>query len=405
MENGNPATAAAILPEEIITDILLRLPVKSLLKFKCVCKPWLLHISSPKFAKTHLKTSTAHNSSVSARENLIFGLITNNDGSLYTCPINSAIDGSVMADPYTGCLYSVDNNRDPIPVDVSPLDCPPIAPDIYLTMIGSCNGLVCFILSYSSDQPKCSICIMNPATRKMEILPESNSPCNYLLYFPNSYSFGYDEVHDDFKVIEVHSFTMIWNDEHESHAMIYSSRANSWKPLSWPGADTGGQEGKFLNGSIHWYVEVSAGRRDIVSLNLSTETFTRLPIPPEDFGNCNSFGGVVVGVFGGCLAICRVNRAGIVVWVMKEYGVGESWAKVVEAPFPVDPLEHGFLVPRPLFVSVDARTMLINYGRSLFWYDSGNMGPHHFDTSKEIDATTYAESLCWLTLDEDDEGL
>ncbi|GER41947.1 hypothetical protein STAS_18707 [Striga asiatica] len=229
MENDNPETAAAILPEEIITEILL-LPVKSLLRFKSVCKPWLLLISSPKFAKTHLKTSDGPKFRRFSLRNLIFGVISDNDRSIYTCPINSAIDGSVLADPLTGCLYSVDDNRDPIPFDVPPLDCPPIAPDdeiIDLTMIGSCNGL--------------------------------------------------------------------------------------------------------------------------------------------------------------------------------EYGVGESWAKVVKAPFAVDPWAHGFALPKPVFVSVDARTMLINYGSSLKLYDLGNMGPlHHFDTCTEIDATTYVESLCWLTLDEDD---
>ncbi|CAA0826882.1 Unknown protein [Striga hermonthica] len=360
MENDNPETDASIIPEEIITEILLRLPVKSLLRFKSVCKPWLLLISSSKFAKAHLKTSTAQNSGVSARENLIFGLITDNDRSLYTCPINSAIDGSVLADPLTGCLYSVDDNRDPIPFDAAPLDCPPLAPGIDLTMIGSCNGLVCFILSDSSNEssPKCSICLMNPATRKLKILPESDSSGNNLLYFLNSYSFGYDEVHDDFKVIEVNSFA-IRSDQHETYAMIYSSRADSWKLLlNWPG------------GHVPEWVH---------------------PLVVE------------VKVFGGCLAICGVNRESIVVWVMKEYGVGESWAKVVEVA--LDFFELGFVWPRPVFVSEDARLMVINYGSSLKLYDSGNMGPHHFDTSIAIDATTYAESLCWLTLDEDDKGL
>ncbi|CAA0828266.1 F-box/kelch-repeat protein [Striga hermonthica] len=393
MENENPATAAAILPEEIITEILLRLPVKSLLRFKCVSKPWLLLISSPKFAKTHLKTSTAQISGVSPCENLIFGRRTDSDDILYTYPINSAIDGSVLYDPLTGCLYSVNDNRDPIPFDVAPLNCPSIAPGVELRLIGSCNGLVCISLSTPTD---CSICIMNPATRKLKILPESDASAIYFMYFNNLYSFGYDEVHDDCKVIEIHSFA-IRSDKHETHAMIYISRANSWKPLIWPGGGTGFRSGKFLNGSIHWRVVVSASKRDIVSLNLVTETFTRLPMP-EDLGKCAGSDVLEVEVFGGCLTTYCVNRVGYVVWVMKEYGVGESWTKVVEVPFAVDPSEHGFILS-----SEDGRTMLINYGSSLKLYDSGNKGPHHFDTFAEIDATTYVESLCWLNVDEDDQ--
>ncbi|GER48087.1 F-box and associated interaction domains-containing protein [Striga asiatica] len=400
MENYNPATAAAILPEEIITEILLRLPVKSLLRFKCVSKPWLLLISSPKFAKTHLQTSTARNSGVSPCENLIFGRRTDNDRSLHTCPINSAIDGSVLADPVTGCLYSVNDDGDPIPFESAPLNCPPIAPGFELRLIGSCNGLVCFRFSIPTD---CSICIMNPATRKLKTLPESGVSGIYLSHFNNSYSFGYDEVHDDCKVIEIHSFA-IRSDKHETHAMIYSSRADSWKPLSWPGGFAGFRSGKFLNGSIHWRVLVSASKLDIVSFNLSAETFARLPLP-EDLRKCASFDVLEVEVFGGCLAICCVNCAGIVVWVMKEYGVGESWSKVVEVPFVVNPSKHGFVLPKPVFVSEDGRKMLINYGSSLKLYDLGDMGPHHFDSFAMIDATTYVESLCWLAVNEDDEGL
>ncbi|KAM7488734.1 hypothetical protein LguiB_026218 [Lonicera macranthoides] len=38
-----------LIPDEIIDNILLRLPVKSLLRFKCVSKRWLSTISDPNF--------------------------------------------------------------------------------------------------------------------------------------------------------------------------------------------------------------------------------------------------------------------------------------------------------------------------------------------------------------------
>ena len=49
------------LPEEVMLEILLRLPVKSLLRFKSVCKHWLSLISDPNFAKLHFeRSSTSH---------------------------------------------------------------------------------------------------------------------------------------------------------------------------------------------------------------------------------------------------------------------------------------------------------------------------------------------------------
>ena len=48
------------LPQEIIIEILLRLPVKSLPSFKFVCKSWLSLISNPHFAKWHFERNAAH---------------------------------------------------------------------------------------------------------------------------------------------------------------------------------------------------------------------------------------------------------------------------------------------------------------------------------------------------------
>ena len=42
---------------ELIVEILLRLPVKSLLRFRCVCKSWNALISGTEFAEKHLRTS------------------------------------------------------------------------------------------------------------------------------------------------------------------------------------------------------------------------------------------------------------------------------------------------------------------------------------------------------------
>ncbi|KAL6853332.1 hypothetical protein ACP4OV_019361 [Aristida adscensionis] len=48
--------AAYLLPHEIVTEILLRLPVKSLLRFRSVCKAWRTTISDdPSFVRAHLQ--------------------------------------------------------------------------------------------------------------------------------------------------------------------------------------------------------------------------------------------------------------------------------------------------------------------------------------------------------------
>ncbi|KAJ1259981.1 hypothetical protein BS78_10G197200 [Paspalum vaginatum] len=50
---ASSASAAASLPEELLRHILLRLPSRSVLRLRAVCKDWLRLISEPKFASEH----------------------------------------------------------------------------------------------------------------------------------------------------------------------------------------------------------------------------------------------------------------------------------------------------------------------------------------------------------------
>ncbi|XP_054789767.1 putative F-box protein At3g16820 [Prosopis cineraria] len=52
---------APSLPEDIIRNILKRLPVKSLMRFQCVCKHWRNLFKSPSFIVDHLHHSTLQN--------------------------------------------------------------------------------------------------------------------------------------------------------------------------------------------------------------------------------------------------------------------------------------------------------------------------------------------------------
>ena len=48
-----------LLPHELMVEILLRLPVKSLIRFKSVSKPWRSLISDTHFTKSHLDLAAA----------------------------------------------------------------------------------------------------------------------------------------------------------------------------------------------------------------------------------------------------------------------------------------------------------------------------------------------------------
>lgn len=49
------------IPEDVLMEIMIRLPVKSLLRFKCVCKNWYDIIQNRKFTCSHLRFQKLQN--------------------------------------------------------------------------------------------------------------------------------------------------------------------------------------------------------------------------------------------------------------------------------------------------------------------------------------------------------
>ncbi|TVU08214.1 hypothetical protein EJB05_41609, partial [Eragrostis curvula] len=54
-----PASSAPYIPDELIRDILVRLPSRSVLRFRAVCKAWLSITSCPEFALEHHRRQPA----------------------------------------------------------------------------------------------------------------------------------------------------------------------------------------------------------------------------------------------------------------------------------------------------------------------------------------------------------
>lgn len=46
------------IPQDLVVEILKRLPVKSLMRFKSTSKGWLALIKSPNFIKSHFRFSS-----------------------------------------------------------------------------------------------------------------------------------------------------------------------------------------------------------------------------------------------------------------------------------------------------------------------------------------------------------
>ncbi|CAN6252740.1 unnamed protein product [Urochloa humidicola] len=49
------SSSAQVLPDEMLTEVFLRLPVKSILRFRAVCRSWAAVLSSEEFCGLHLE--------------------------------------------------------------------------------------------------------------------------------------------------------------------------------------------------------------------------------------------------------------------------------------------------------------------------------------------------------------
>ncbi|KAF7143316.1 hypothetical protein RHSIM_Rhsim05G0173700 [Rhododendron simsii] len=280
------------LPRDIMVEVLSRLPVKSLLGLRCACKSWRSLISHPKFAKTHLSLAS-----------------TNTDCTHHRLLLISWVP---FYDAMSCSLHAVLHKHSDTAIE---LDCPFKGPHRVIRNMGSCDGLVCVAVERK-------VFLWNPSTRKFVTLPDAEMSYQY---HPR-YGLGYDESIDDYKVVGFFCSSICYC---EVQVMVYTLRSNSWRRIGdFPPRCFPQGVGTFVNGALHWIVS-NESNDNIVSLDLAKETYGEVLGPEYGDGYLHE----MLDVLNGCLCIVRYCNACADVWIMKEYGIRESWTKLVVIPY------------------------------------------------------------------------
>lgn len=317
------------LPEEIIREILRRLPVKALLRFRSVSRSWRSLIDSKQFIQHHLHHSLRSNSNI-----------------------------TLLVDSSRFCYVDLDSFKQLQVGDT------PIEP---YSVIGSCHGLV-LLVPKSGD-----IVLWNPAIRKLrKLAPQPPIPDRFFRfeYAQTIFALGYDSNHDDYKVVRVsQAATDGDGDSFSTEASIYSLTANSWKkakdfPYLLPIHTS--RWGVYLNGALHTVAKPRGKPKVmIMAFDLGKEEHYELPLPETRGLNRGS---ASVEVMGGCLAaVVPGKKKSTEIWLMKEYGVKQSWMKLLRFDPPIAQPCRDL---RPLVYSKSGAEVLLNYeGMCLNWYN------------------------------------
>lgn len=225
--------------DDLLTQILLRLPFKSLLRFKCVSKRWLSLISNPLFY-FRLNPSNSPRALLAQRSlvNFEFDFIE--------------LDSNHSNPPFNTLNFF--NHTSVIEV------------------IQSSNGLLlCGSFCRYSRKQRYYIC--NPTTKQWKLLPPltqvGETAGLYLAFDPKKSPY--------YKVICVHQDDI---SEPEYRILTYSPEIGQWRASSTATFnlpfDVGFYGGVFWNGSVHWYTDSGPS----VRFDVEQEKIEEMPMPP-----------------------------------------------------------------------------------------------------------------------------
>ncbi|XP_074354822.1 putative F-box protein At1g47790 [Apium graveolens] len=182
------------LSDDLISEILVRVPVKSLLRFQSVCKSWLSLIKHSAFVRSQL----LYSSTTQTDQTLIISRYRNDEENKFL-------------------LLRVDSRE--IEVDLKyPYSRDEFTHVPLCTLVGSANGIVCIAVDFINL--KVGIYLWNPATRQSKAIPTFRDVHH------ESLGFGYDPIDDDYKVVRIVM--------PPSFSEVYSANTNVWRNVPDP---------------------------------------------------------------------------------------------------------------------------------------------------------------------------
>ncbi|KAK8633313.1 hypothetical protein V6N13_014159 [Hibiscus sabdariffa] len=226
-------------PEDLIMEILLQLPVKSLTRFNCICRSWCCCFQSSNFISKHHHINLKNN-----RLNLLCNRGMGKAGNVipYFTQLSTEQDDFLSAKHDIQLTYFKDCGY---------------TPDV----LGPRNGLLCFY-TYPGDGKKSAL--WNPSTREFKTLPPSSiQPPSPGYIRIHDAGFGFDSNTGDYKVIQFVSLVTVeylTADDHtipsgvDFTVLLYSLKTDSWKEIPFTGVFPSGQNlcDSYVNGICFW---------------------------------------------------------------------------------------------------------------------------------------------------------
>ncbi|KAJ1296578.1 hypothetical protein BS78_01G312100 [Paspalum vaginatum] len=272
----NKRNLPASFTDDLLVEILRRLPVRSLCRFKCVSRSWRNLISDPVHRKKlpHTLTGFFYHSS---------------SGERFPCRAHHFTNVTGKGPPFIFPSFSFL----PVPSD-----------DVVL--LDSCNGLLLCRCFESGPHEGDGIgpfhyVVCNPATEKWVMLPDGS----WVAGERRTACLGFDPtVSSHFHVIEY----VVDENDCVTGVEIYSSKTAAWSFK---------ETSVFLNGFMHM-LTYSDG---IITVNMDGNTWRTIPIPDDVDVGCihQAWGRLCLFTDG----VDSHNAVKLSIWILEDYGIDE----------------------------------------------------------------------------------
>lgn len=289
-------------PEDILVEILKRLPAKSLVRFRCVSKVWQRLLTSPNFVRAHLRRIRSES--------------------------HLGVASRIILARYGDSLLSVDPHKE-VSQQALELDFP-MLPYFPYYVKGHCDGLLCVVIN---DGAQGFLLLYNPSIneyRKMPLPPNFRSTREV-------FGLGFDSSSQDYKIVRFPSmYCRLKVPGFVPKIEVFSLRSNCWRKL--PDQDTPPYfvehvfQATHANGGLYWLAEEGDTLRCVIlRFDLASEKFSIVPPPPDENNRNISW----IGCLKDQLCMLHSQRLSVVdVWATSD---DKTWKKMISVPRSQEP--------------------------------------------------------------------
>ncbi|KAJ0253538.1 putative F-box protein [Hirschfeldia incana] len=305
-----------ILPEDLLTEILLRLPAKSLMRFKCVSKLWSSLISSRCFTNIFLNTRQ--------QRRLFMHLVNKENHSEF------ALLSSSPNIP--------DSDRAAVSVLKRDLNMPWMLGGEFVSAL---RGLLCVRV-----QGRLLIC--NLTTKQLVELPTIRRTTRLVDNNVWDY-FCHDPVHDEYKALNV-----VWEESKEEEGKVISSEHHvlvlgpgvSWRRIQSSSSAIPPHrpcsQGISINGVLYYgaCIDINSNTSVVMSFHLRSEEFTLIKLPLDvmttSSPNLMNYRGKIA-VFEYSISLLATNGT-MDLWTLED-GAKSIWSNKMSLVLPVSEID------------------------------------------------------------------